>query len=68
VKCLIARFRRARADVRTQLMQEADIRLLDLRHTLPNLKNVLLTLSSPLQNGAGGNGGGMMPSRSYVVG
>ncbi|WVQ98524.1 hypothetical protein IAU59_005650 [Kwoniella sp. CBS 9459] len=28
------------------LMQEANIRLLDLRHTLPNLKNLLLTLSS----------------------
>ncbi|WWD15739.1 hypothetical protein CI109_100161 [Kwoniella shandongensis] len=30
------------------LMQEANIRLLDLRHTLPNLKNLLLTLSSPV--------------------
>ncbi|EIW69486.1 hypothetical protein TREMEDRAFT_73876 [Tremella mesenterica DSM 1558] len=29
------------------LMQEADIRLVELRHTLPNLKNLLLTLSSP---------------------
>ncbi|WWC69673.1 uncharacterized protein I206_103616 [Kwoniella pini CBS 10737] len=29
------------------LMQESSIRLLDLRHTLPNLKNLLLTLSSP---------------------
>ncbi|WWC85284.1 uncharacterized protein L201_000146 [Kwoniella dendrophila CBS 6074] len=29
------------------LMQESTIRLLDLRHTLPNLKNLLLTLSSP---------------------
>ncbi|WVF72410.1 hypothetical protein IAT40_007225 [Kwoniella sp. CBS 6097] len=28
------------------LMQETNIRLLDLRHTLPNLKNLLLTLSS----------------------
>lgn len=28
-------------------MQEASIRLLDLRHTLPNLKALLLTLSSP---------------------
>lgn len=31
----------------TQLMYESDIRLLDLRHTLPNLKNILLHLSSP---------------------
>lgn len=30
------------------LMQEANIRLLDLRHTLPNLKVLLLTLSSPM--------------------
>ncbi|KAK8869985.1 hypothetical protein IAR55_000555 [Kwoniella newhampshirensis] len=30
------------------LMLEANIRLLDLRHTLPNLKNLLLTLSSPV--------------------
>ncbi|WVQ78077.1 hypothetical protein IAT38_000158 [Cryptococcus sp. DSM 104549] len=30
------------------LMQEANIRLLDLRQTLPNLKNLLLTLSSPV--------------------
>jgi len=30
------------------LMQEANIRLLDLRHTLPNLKALLLTLSSPV--------------------
>ncbi|WVQ71418.1 hypothetical protein IAR50_000955 [Cryptococcus sp. DSM 104548] len=29
------------------LMQEANIRLLDLRQTLPNLKTLLLTLSSP---------------------
>ena len=29
-------------------MQEANIRLLDLRHTLPNLKILLLTLSSPI--------------------
>lgn len=29
------------------LMHEHDIRKLDLRHTLPNLKNLLLTLSSP---------------------
>lgn len=29
------------------LMQEANGRLLDLRHTLPNLKVLLLTLSSP---------------------
>nr|XP_019042957.1 hypothetical protein I302_08666 [Kwoniella bestiolae CBS 10118]OCF21887.1 hypothetical protein I302_08666 [Kwoniella bestiolae CBS 10118] len=29
------------------LMQESSIRSLDLRHTLPNLKNLLLTLSSP---------------------
>lgn len=29
-------------------MQEANIRLLDLRHTLPNLKTLLLTLSSPV--------------------
>ncbi|WWC61358.1 uncharacterized protein I303_103939 [Kwoniella dejecticola CBS 10117] len=29
------------------LMQESSIRLLDRRHTLPNLKNLLLTLSSP---------------------
>lgn len=29
------------------LMHESDIRMLDLRHTLPNLKNLLLTLSSP---------------------
>lgn len=29
-------------------MQEASIRLLDLRHTLPNLKALLLTLSSPV--------------------
>jgi hypothetical protein len=28
-------------------MQEANIRLLDRRHTLPNLKSLLLTLSSP---------------------
>lgn len=31
-----------------QLMQEANIRLLELRHTLPNLKSLLLTLSSPV--------------------
>ncbi|WWD10375.1 hypothetical protein V865_008510 [Kwoniella europaea PYCC6329] len=29
------------------LMQESSIRSLDVRHTLPNLKNLLLTLSSP---------------------
>ncbi|KAL7422179.1 hypothetical protein Q5752_002824 [Cryptotrichosporon argae] len=29
------------------LMLESNIRLLDMRHTLPNLKNLLLTLSSP---------------------
>ncbi|WVR05005.1 hypothetical protein IAU60_002017 [Kwoniella sp. DSM 27419] len=29
------------------LVQETSIRLLDIRHTLPNLKNLLLTLSSP---------------------
>ncbi|WRT66935.1 uncharacterized protein IL334_003900 [Kwoniella shivajii] len=29
------------------IMSENNIRLLDLRHTLPNLKNLLLTLSSP---------------------
>ncbi|KAL1411180.1 hypothetical protein Q8F55_002131 [Vanrija albida] len=29
------------------LMHEADVRMLDLRHTLPNLKSLLLTLSSP---------------------
>lgn len=28
-------------------MQESNIRLLDIRHTLPNLKMLLLTLSSP---------------------
>lgn len=28
-------------------MQEASIRMVDLRHTLPNLKSLLLTLSSP---------------------
>lgn len=28
-------------------MQEANIRLVDRRHTLPNLKSLLLTLSSP---------------------
>lgn len=28
-------------------MQEASIRLVDIRHTLPNLKALLLTLSSP---------------------
>ena len=28
-------------------MQEANVRLLELRHTLPNLKALLLTLSSP---------------------
>jgi len=31
-----------------QLMQEANIRLIELRHTLPNLKSLLLTLSSPI--------------------
>ncbi len=31
-----------------QLMQEANVRLLELRHTLPNLKSLLLTLSSPV--------------------
>ncbi|WVN89043.1 uncharacterized protein L203_104259 [Cryptococcus depauperatus CBS 7841] len=30
------------------LMQEANIRLLDIRQTLPNLKSLLLTLSSPV--------------------
>lgn len=30
------------------LMQDANIRLLDLRQTLPNLKNLLLMLSSPV--------------------
>ncbi|ORY25738.1 hypothetical protein BCR39DRAFT_590016 [Naematelia encephala] len=30
------------------LMQMANVRLLDLRHTLPNLKALLLTLSSPI--------------------
>lgn len=29
------------------LMHEHDIRMLDMRHTLPNLKNLLLTMSSP---------------------
>lgn len=29
-------------------MQEASIRMVDLRHTLPNLKSLLLTLSSPI--------------------
>jgi hypothetical protein len=29
-------------------MQEANIRLVDIRHTLPNLKALLLTLSSPV--------------------
>lgn len=28
-------------------MLDCNIRILDLRHTLPNLKNLLLTLSSP---------------------
>jgi hypothetical protein len=28
-------------------MQEANVRVLDIRHTLPNLKALLLTLSSP---------------------
>ena len=28
-----------------QLMSERDLRALDMRHTLPNLKNLLLTLS-----------------------
>ena len=28
-----------------QLMGERDLRALDMRHTLPNLKNLLLTLS-----------------------
>ncbi|KAF9478708.1 hypothetical protein BDN70DRAFT_933158 [Pholiota conissans] len=34
------------------LMSERDLRALDMRHTLPNLKNLLLTLSddNPLQN------------------
>ena len=31
-----------------QLMQEASIRMVDLRHTLPNLKSLLLALSSPM--------------------
>lgn len=31
-----------------QLMQEASIKMVDLRHTLPNLKALLLTLSSPV--------------------
>lgn len=31
----------------TQLMQEANMRIIDVRHTLPNLKALLLTLSSP---------------------
>ncbi|KIR37964.1 hypothetical protein I307_06207 [Cryptococcus deuterogattii 99/473] len=31
-----------------QLMQDANIRLLDMRQTLPNLKNLLLMLSSPV--------------------
>ncbi len=30
---------------RLQLMAERDLRALDMRHTLPNLKNLLLTLS-----------------------
>jgi hypothetical protein len=29
-------------------MQEASIKMVDLRHTLPNLKALLLTLSSPI--------------------
>ena len=28
------------------LMSERDLRALDMRHTLPNLKNLLLTLTS----------------------
>jgi hypothetical protein len=31
-----------------QLMQEASIKMVDLRHTLPNLKSLLLALSSPM--------------------
>jgi hypothetical protein len=37
-----------RATTNDQLMQEASIRMVDLRHTLPNLKSLLLTLSSPI--------------------
>jgi len=33
-------------------MQEANIRLIELRHTLPNLKSLLLTLSSPVPPGS----------------
>lgn len=31
----------------TQLMSERDLRALDMRHTLPNLKNLLLTVTDP---------------------
>ena len=36
----------------TKLMTERNLRALDMRHTLPNLKNLLLTLTDPdtLQN------------------
>lgn len=34
-------------DTYLQMMQDANIRLVDARHTLPNLKALLLTLSSP---------------------
>lgn len=31
----------------SQLMAERNLRALDMRHTLPNLKNLLLTLTDP---------------------
>jgi len=37
----------ARRGAHRQLMLESDIKMLDLRHTLANLKSLLLTLSSP---------------------
>jgi hypothetical protein len=60
-------------------MYEADIRMLDLRHTLPNLKNILLNLSSPdppppgpvmgpgWASGAGSRASSRQPSASWTL-
>ncbi|TYJ54739.1 hypothetical protein B9479_004587 [Cryptococcus floricola] len=58
------------------LMQEANIRLLDLRQTLPNLKTLLLTLSSPsyipaphrLPSTLGSGSGGRSRSSTSIFG
>ena len=57
-------------------MLDCNIRILDLRHTLPNLKNLLLTLSSPqplptfsqsLNNTRPNSRAGFQPSKSNAT-